>query len=201
MGSSGTALREVNLETGTLSVKNITKFEKGKVYNGGSLSVFSRLSGSVGQDVLYVGDHIFSDIIVSKKQHRWRNLLVVRELADELRIQQSAESAELLKHLENLNFVFREIYKGLDSSSTEMIDNSLLRKHIKKAVNQFSKRYNELFGPLFRSGAKNSFFAMQVSRYADMYAADYTNLLNYPFFYYFSAPPNPLPHETNLEKE
>jgi len=194
--SSGTALREVNLETGTLSVKNITKFEKGKVYNGGSMSVFSRLSGSVGQDVLYVGDHIFSDVIVSKKQHRWRNLLVIRELADEVDIQKSERYAELLKHLHNLNFVFRETYRNLDSTATELTDISPLRKHMKKTVKELSKCYNGTFGSLFRSGSKNSFFAMQVMRYADMYTADYSSLLNYPLFYYFSAPPSPLPHET-----
>jgi hypothetical protein len=35
--------------------------------------------------VLYVGDHIFADIIVSKKAQGWRNLLVIRELEEELR--------------------------------------------------------------------------------------------------------------------
>lgn len=67
---------------------------------------------------------------------------------------------------------------------------------MKKTVKELSKCYNGTFGSLFRSGSKNSFFAMQVMRYADMYTADYSSLLNYPLFYYFSAPPSPLPHET-----
>ena len=163
------------------------------------MKVFSQLSGSKGHDVLYVGDHIFSDVIVSKKTQRWRNLLVVRELGRELTIQQSEEAAEALKHIENLNYVFREVYKGLDSSSTEAPDISLLRKHIKRTVKCLDRRYNEFFGPLFRSGSQNSFFAMQVMRYADMYTTDYSNLLSYPFFYYFSSPSNPLPHEKSQE--
>jgi len=195
----GNTLREVNLETGTLSVNRITQFERGHVYNGGSMKVFSQLSGSKGHDVLYVGDHIFSDVIVSKKTQRWRNLLVVRELGRELTIQQSEEAAEVLKHIENLNYVFREVYKGLDSSNTEAPDISLLRKHIKRTVKCLDRRYNEFFGPLFRSGSQNSFFAMQVMRYADMYTTDYSNLLSYPFFYYFSSASNPLPHEKAQE--
>jgi hypothetical protein len=35
----------------------------------------------------------------------------------------------------------------------------------------------------------------QVQRYADLYTADYTNLLNYPLFYTFYAPPFYLSHE------
>jgi hypothetical protein len=34
-----------------------------------------------------------------------------------------------------------------------------------------------------------------VQRYADLYTADYTNLLNYPLFYTFYAPPFYLSHE------
>jgi len=196
----GNTLREVNLKTGQLEVKRITKFEKGHVYNGGSMAVFSALSGSKGHDVLYVGDHIFSDVIVSKKQHRWRNLLVIRELETTIEIQESPQACELQNHLKNLNFVFREIYRGTDSSSTEVTDISPLRKHIKKTLNTLSNMYNPHFGSLFQSGSKNSFFGMQVSRYADMYTADYTNLLNYPFFYYFAAELNALPHERAVRK-
>jgi 5'-nucleotidase len=195
----GTTLREVNLATGQLDVGRITEFKRGHVYNGGSMKIFAQLSGSQGHDVLYVGDHIFSDVIVSKKTQRWRNLLVIRELDRELAIQESSDARETLKHLENLNFVFREIYKHANSASTEVTDISLLRKHIKNTVSALNMRYNEHFGQLFRSGSQNSFFAMQVMRYADMYTADYTNLLNYPCFYYFSAPSNPLPHEAGQE--
>lgn len=44
--SEGNTLREVNLETGQLNVKKISKFEPGHVYNGGSMAAFSQLSGS-----------------------------------------------------------------------------------------------------------------------------------------------------------
>ena len=37
------------------------------VYSGGSCDVLSRLIGARGRDVLYVGDHIFGDVLKSKK--------------------------------------------------------------------------------------------------------------------------------------
>ena len=43
-------------------------------------------------------------------------------------------------------------------------------------------------GSLFRSGSRQTFFASQVTRYADVYAATFLNLGNYPFCYMFRAP-------------
>jgi hypothetical protein len=37
------------------------------VYQGGSLELFSQLTGANSSQVLYIGDHIFADITVSKK--------------------------------------------------------------------------------------------------------------------------------------
>jgi hypothetical protein len=50
--------------------------------------------------VLYVGDHIYGDIVSSKLTSTWRTALVVRELEDELEVRQSL-SLEL-RHLEVL---------------------------------------------------------------------------------------------------
>lgn len=94
----GTTLREVILETGNLKigiwstkVKLIYKgtadsFLKGHVYSGGSLSMFEKFTGARGNQVLYVGDHIYADIIKSKKAHALRNLLIIPELEHELKV-------------------------------------------------------------------------------------------------------------------
>jgi len=46
--------------------------------------VFSALIGAKGRDVLYCGDHIYGDILKSKKIRGWRTFLVVPELTHEL---------------------------------------------------------------------------------------------------------------------
>lgn len=190
----GSTIREVDLETGNFKISHIgDKFEKGKVYSGGSLSLFQKLTGAKGNEVLYIGDHIFADIIKSKKVHGWRNLLVVPELTHELSVW--GKNQDKYDHLLNLEFIQAEIFRGLDSNSTTPPDIQVLRNHIKKTVSEVNKQYNEHFGSLFRSGSKTSFFAMQVQRYADLYTSDYLNLLNYPLFYEFAAQPAALPHE------
>jgi len=42
---------------------------------------------------------------------------------------------------------------------------------------------------LCNAGSRQTFFAGQVIRYADLYAASFLNLLHYPFSYLFKAPP------------
>ena len=55
-----------------------------------------------------------------------------------------------------------------------------------------------LLGSLFRSGSRQTHFASQITRYADIYAATFLNLLHYPFFYLFKAPPMLMPHESTV---
>jgi len=71
--SSGTSVRQIDLSTGNLMLSGVQKqFIPGNVYQGGSLNFFSKLTGATGNNVLYIGDHIFADIIKSKKSQGWR---------------------------------------------------------------------------------------------------------------------------------
>ena len=54
------------------------------VYSGGNCEVLSKLIGARGKDVLYVGDHIFGDVVKSKKIRGWRTFLIVPELNEEV---------------------------------------------------------------------------------------------------------------------
>ncbi|MFO7155377.1 MAG: HAD-IG family 5'-nucleotidase [Pseudomonadota bacterium] len=58
--------------------------ERGKAYQGGNLAAFERMTGFGGDRVLYVGDHIYGDILSSKKASLWRTCMIVAELEDEL---------------------------------------------------------------------------------------------------------------------
>jgi 5'-nucleotidase len=36
------------------------------------------------QEIVYIGDHIFTDVNVAKAYMKWRTVLIVRELEDEV---------------------------------------------------------------------------------------------------------------------
>lgn len=52
----------------------------------GSSDTICDLLGAKGKDILYIGDHIFGDILKSKKRQGWRTFLVIPELAQELHV-------------------------------------------------------------------------------------------------------------------
>ena len=55
-------------------------------YTGGHATWLEAMLGASGEQVLYVGDHIYGDVLRSKKNASWRTLLLVPELERELRI-------------------------------------------------------------------------------------------------------------------
>lgn len=60
---------------------------QGKVFQGGTYNHLHKVLGiGSGMEVLYVGDHIYGDILRSKKTLGWRTMLVVPELESELHV-------------------------------------------------------------------------------------------------------------------
>jgi 5'-nucleotidase len=58
--------------------------ERGHVYEGGNLHDLERGLGAAGDEILYVGDHIYGDILRSKKESAWRTAMVIQELEGEV---------------------------------------------------------------------------------------------------------------------
>jgi hypothetical protein len=74
-----------------------------KAYQGGSFKHLHAMLGvSTGNQVLYVGDHIYGDILRSKKTLGWRTMLVVPELAHEMECLERAEEAGFPQRLRRL---------------------------------------------------------------------------------------------------
>ncbi|CAM1317234.1 NT5C2 (predicted) [Pycnogonum litorale] len=195
----GTILRQVNTVTGALKIGTpVGPLVPGQVYSGGSCEVFTKLVGAKGKDVLYIGDHIYGDILKSKKTVGWRTFLIVPELKRELHVWTA--KCDLFHQLQQLDIDLAEIYKNLDSSSCEQPDISNVRKRINEVTHNMDLSYGNL-GSLLRSGSRLTFFASQISRYADIYAATFLNLIHYPFCYMFRAPPMLMPHESTVDHE
>ncbi|XP_072410120.1 cytosolic purine 5'-nucleotidase-like isoform X7 [Chiloscyllium punctatum] len=193
----GTVLRLVDTESGKLRIGTYTgPLQSGIVYSGGSSDMICDLLGVKGKEILYIGNHIFGDILKSKKRQGWRTFLVVPELAHELQVW--TEKSRLFEELRNLDMFVANIYKNLDSSSNERPDITLIRRQIKAVTHEMDMCYGKM-GSLLRCGSRQTLFASQLMRYADLYAASCINLLYYPFSYLFRAPPVLMPHESTVE--
>ncbi|KAI4460208.1 nucleotidase domain-containing [Holotrichia oblita] len=190
----GTILRQVDTATGVLRVGIHTgPLQREQVYSGGSCDVFTELIGAKGKDVLYVGDHIFGDILRSKKISGWRTFLIIPELVRELHVW--TDKCQLFEELQQLDVKLGEMY-----NTKEKPDISKVRASIRDVTHKMDMSYG-MMGSLFRSGSRQTFFSSQVVRYADLYAATHLNLLYYPFSYMFRAPAMLLPHESTVAHE
>lgn len=155
-------------------------FLKEQVYSGGSCDVFTKLIGAKGKDVLYVGDHIFGDILKSKKIRGWRTFLIVPELVRELHVW--TDKCQFFDELQMLDIKLGEMYKyvlpallfkrvvitlsrNLDSSTKEKPDISKLRAAIRDVTHKMDMSYG-MMGSLFRSGSRQTFFSSQVTKMA-----------------------------------
>ena len=77
--------------------------ERGRVYTGGNIADFQRALGYAGDEVLYVGDHIYGDVLRAKKESTWRTAMIIQEMDAELRVHRehaiSFERADALEHM------------------------------------------------------------------------------------------------------
>ncbi len=82
----------------------VKELHRGRIYRGGSLAEFEKLTSEAGDRVLYVGDHIYGDVLRAKKESAWRTLMIIQELTDELTAMErlSAEIARVDKLEERL---------------------------------------------------------------------------------------------------
>lgn len=57
-----------------------------KVYQGGNVVAFEEMTKIRGENVLYIGDHIYGDILRLRKQHMWRTAMIIQELDREIAV-------------------------------------------------------------------------------------------------------------------
>ncbi|KAL7063318.1 hypothetical protein AAHC03_0983 [Spirometra sp. Aus1] len=197
--AEGTILRAVDQTTGQCSIGLHTgPLENGRVYAGGSCDVFSQLIGARSKEVLYTGDHIFGDILKSKKQVNWKTFLVIPELLSELYVwKKKKDLFNKLNHLENK---LADSYMHLTITSNERPDVSQIQKNIRMVAQEMDAAYG-LLGSLFRHGSRLTYFSTQAMRYADLYSHSCFNLIYYPLCYMFRSPVMFMPHESTVSHE
>jgi hypothetical protein len=102
--------------TGLPSDARVRQLSRDRVYQGGNIFDFENMTNVRGDRVLYVGDHIYGDMIRLKKVHTWRTAMVVQELDNENRT--SERLAEQISDLELLDRRRRNLESEIDYQVT-----------------------------------------------------------------------------------
>jgi HAD superfamily 5'-nucleotidase-like hydrolase len=61
-------------------------FQRGRIYSGGNIKTFQHRAKASGDRVLFVGDHIYGDMLRSRKSSNWRTAMVLQELEHEVTV-------------------------------------------------------------------------------------------------------------------
>jgi hypothetical protein len=192
--------------------------EPGEVFFGGNARLVEESLGLSGDQILYVGDHLFGDVHFSKALLRWRTALILRELETEVDAlveflpQQEeldtlmARKAELEAQVAALRVATQRSRLGYAPPAVAVPDPAAELVRLREELAQLDdvilplaiaagQIRNEAWGPLMRAGQDKSLFARQVERYADVYTSRVSNLLYPSPFAMLRASRLDLPHD------
>ena len=96
----------------------IKHLSRDKVYQGGNVVAFEHMTGIRGEQVLYIGDHIYGDILRLRKQHMWRTAMVLQELEREISVSDRHEAQ--IQDLELLDRRHRNLESEIDYQSLRL---------------------------------------------------------------------------------
>jgi HAD superfamily 5'-nucleotidase-like hydrolase len=209
---------EVVTEDGLLR-PSLGPLQPGKAYMGGCAAQVERDLGFSGDEILYVGDHMFGDVHVSKSILRWRTALILRELEAEVAALEAFADAErqiaikmaaketLEGELSRTRLAIQRLRRGygpqpalplavLEARLQELRNQLLpLDQEIAPLAKASTELTNGRWGLLTRAGNDKSHLARQVERYADVYTSRVSNFLNATPFVYLRSPRGSLPHD------
>jgi hypothetical protein len=212
---------EVVTEEGLLKPVN-SSLQENSIYVGGHAQLVEEAFGLKGSRIMYIGDHVESDVHVSKSILRWRTGLVLRELEEELaslckfKDRQAdltfmmGKKATLEQEQVQLKLYSQRIMGGYGPETKLVIDEinsqvsdieqkiSALDERIKPLAKEAQQIFNPRWGLLTRAGFDKSYLARQLEGYADIYMSRVSNLLYQTPFAYLRSTRSSLPHDGGI---
>jgi HAD superfamily 5'-nucleotidase-like hydrolase len=191
----------------------------GGIYLGGSAAQVERDLGVAGDEILYVGDHMFGDVHVSKRTLSWRTALVLRELETEVSALEAfrpveaelmammREKGRLETELSWTRLARQRLHAGYGPAAAVDAPSLEARVHglrgqllaLDAAIGPLAQVGTELtnarWGLLTRAGNDKSHLTRQIERYADIYTSRVSNFLYATPYAYFRSPRGNLPHD------
>lgn len=202
-------LRFLKINPANGNMMNIVGSITPGIYQGGNASKFTDDLDLMGDEILYIGDHIYGDILRLKKDCNWRTALVVEELGEEIAAQKKALPIE--KEIAVAMTIKKQLEQDYINTHTQCIENetnlndthlnelqiqiSTIDQKISKLLLDQQQLYNPKWDRVFRAGAEESYFAHQVDRYACIYMEKLSDLLEHSPLTYFRANRRLLAHD------
>ncbi|HLE12934.1 MAG: hypothetical protein A2504_13115 [Bdellovibrionales bacterium RIFOXYD12_FULL_39_22] len=192
----------VNPETGLMS--NYRDKLRPGIYQGGSAFQVERDLDLNPTEILYIGDHIYGDVVSLKKTFQWRTALVLAPLEEELAALKTSlpnqhkidkamqEKSELEAEINRL-YNTEAPHKHLSTPIYEKIEK--INQKISTYIEENQKFFNPYWGSLMRAGQEESLMAAQIEKYACLYMVKVSDLVELSPKSYYRPRRRTLPHE------
>jgi 5'-nucleotidase len=164
--------------------------EQGKVFQGGNWQhLHAMLQINAGDEIMYVGDHLYADVLRSKRTLGWRSMFIMPELEEEIKV--FSENIPLYRKIsalrnlrEELGMRAEAIRRNADPNDPETIellgemedDDVTIKSALTTMAEYWHSRFHPVWGAMFNAGYQDSRFAFYVENYACLYTARATNL-------------------------
>ena len=179
------------------------------IYQGGSASQLQKSLGLMGEQILYLGDHIYGDILALKKSIGWRTALVIEEIEDEVSALKkaapiSAEIDQLMDQKEVFEIQLMSLYadehefgKKVDRLEVQKVIENIekLDHQLSEKIVKYNSHFNPYWGTVMRAGNEESYLAGQVDRYACIYMSKISDLNEFSPRNYFRPQKRLMAHE------
>jgi HAD superfamily 5'-nucleotidase-like hydrolase len=183
-------------EIDALGENGAQKFlEQGRVFQGGNWMHLTAMLGiKAGEEIMYVGDHLYSDVLRSKRTLGWRSVFIMPELPEEMQTfydqRPLQEKIQKLRKLRNELSLYSDTIRyngelGLGAFDDRQMEDKLQQiaeddAKVSKVLKQLNYEYHQAFHPIwgmmFQTGYQDSRLAYFVTNYACLYTAKATNL-------------------------
>ncbi|XP_048404833.1 5'-nucleotidase domain-containing protein 3 [Stegostoma tigrinum] len=183
-------------QRGQLHWDKISKLEKGKIYKQGNLYEFLKLTGWTGSKVLYFGDHIYSDLADLTLKHGWRTGAIIPELRSEIKTMNTDKYNQVVVWLQGLTGLLERMQTYEDAESRMVLQEWIKERNELRETTKTI--FNPQFGSIFRTHHNPTYFSRRLSRFADIYMASLSCILNYNLHNTFYPRRTPLQHEASL---
>ena len=179
----------------------VERFEPGVVYEGGNIIDFERLVGMSGTEVLYVGDHIYGDVLRANVESGWRTVMIIQEMAEEMAALAGHRSD--IVALDALDLELRLAHDALRAAvadergaAAELAERAAsLERQRDELESRIDDAFHPYWGSLFKAGTELSSFGAQVEQYAWLYTERVSHLRHYSPVHFFRSPRALMTHE------
>ena len=165
-----------------------------------------------GEEILYVGDHLYSDVLRSKRTLGWRSAFIMPELEDEMRV--FADNVSVYRNIESMRKLRDELSQygeelrrtnNPDDPEIAQIleglaeDDKVVKNKLTELAEEWHQAHHPIWGAMFNSGYQDSRFAFFVGNYACLYTSKATNLGLCSADHAFRTTSEGLPHDKLLD--